>query len=721
MPGIHFDFTAPVLAVLFLLLAGGIAAFWYYRFTIPALSGRARVLLSCLRGSVLALLLLLPTQPLLRLLFTSTHRPTLAILVDNSASMRIVDHGTSRSQVLRSTLHSPALVAASAGADCRYYTFGTSLRALGDPDADTLGLNEKATNLAAALQALRTQKEEHQILAALLITDGAFTLGRNPLYDADDLGIPLFSVGIGDTAEPRDLAITRVDANRIVYSGIPTPVDVIVKSSGFGGQHVEVRLLRGKEELARSSLALESGTRERQVTLSYTPRGAGIVHYTVEVDTLPGEISVSNNRTLFSARTLKSKRHLVLLAGAPSPDVAVLGQTLREEKDITLQSFTERRTGGYYEGMPGKLLLDSADCLVLLDYPSRATPLEQLRRLRATIDARSTPLLFLDGRQLDYARLGLLGAVVPFTAHVYAPSEQYVNPQVVETERLNPLVGLEVPGGAEVWGRLPPLFRTMTTYQAHPEAHTLIEGRTAASPAADPLVLVRSVGRQKSLAVTAYGLWRWRLLVQDDPQAPSFLSAFLSAAVQWLTSPEETRPVRVMPTKEIFVQGEPVEFTGEVYNSLLTPVENARVTISVRTPEGTIPGELRPMGNGRYEGSFEGLPEGEHHFTAEAKHEGSVLGKDSGVVQVGGISLELQDTRSNFALLRLIASRTGGHFFLPSQLTTFDSLLAAQPGFLPRQVHSEEEIELWNWRGTLALLILLLATEWIIRRRKGML
>ena len=229
------------------------------------------------------------------------------------------------------------------------------------------------------------------------------------------------------------------------------------------------------------------------------------------------------------------------------------------------------------------------------------------------------------------------------------------------------------------------------------------------------------MGDRKSLACTAYGLWRWRLLVQDDPRTSDFLGAFLAAAVRWLTAPDEHRPVRVTPAKDMFVQGEPVEFTGQVYDQSARPVDNARVSLQARHGETTAGIELRPLGNGRYEGTLEGLGEGDYSYTATAALDGSSLGTDAGKFSVGGVRLELQDTRPNFALLQLLATRTGGRFLTPDELGSLDSLLGGQKSFASQSVRRTREVELWNWRGLLAAIILLFATEWILRRRAGML
>jgi hypothetical protein len=88
---------------------------------------------------------------------------------------------------------------------------------------------------------------------------------------------------------------------------------------------------------------------------------------------------------------------------------------------------------------------------------------------------------------------------------------------------------------------------------------------------------------------------------------------------------------------------------------------------------------------------------------------------------VGELDLEFQDTRMNVQLLRQLAARTGGEFYLPSELPRLRTALAARASFAPREVRHAHERELRNWPYALALVVLLFAVEWFVRKRHGML
>lgn len=719
MPSIHIGFNiATILVILLVVVACGIS-FYFYRTTLPPVPPFKRRVLTALRSTGLSLVLILLFEPLLRMITTTAQPPTLAVLVDASKSMTIKDRIGDRAEILRALLQRPEL-RPSGNVALRYYTFGGKLGAATAEPPDSLPLVEEATDISSALKSLGDEKDGVNIRAALLLTDGSYNLGQNPVHEAERLGLPLFSIGIGDSSEQKDVLITKVSTNDLVYNETEVPVDITVKSSGFKGERVEVTLFEGTRELGRSLLVLGEGTREYPVRLSYVPEGEGTRRYTVRVSTLEGELTPDNNRKSFFARVLKSKLRILIVGGAPGPDVSILKQTLREENHIEVRALTQRSPSGFYEGPLTVALLDSSDCLMLVGFPTAATASQTLDLIRNAVLQRNLPLLFLDGKGVDYAKLGVLGPALPFTVITPAPTEQYVFFSPSTVQKNHPVLATGAADPA-VWDRLPPLFSKQSAFRAKPEATVLGVVRIQNVVTTEPMILARSIGRQKSLAVMAYGLWRWRLMAQGNPDTEQLLSSFLSNAVRWLTTLEESKPVKVSTTRELYTRGEPVEFVGQVYDASALPVDNAQLRVTVQQEGQEFESLLRSIGNGRYEGTMDGLTEGDYTFRGSASLDGQTLGEDRGRFVVGELNLEFLDTRMNAQLLRQLAFRTGGKYFTPENPGELASALSSLSSFGEREVRDTTELELWNWQYTLSLIITLFAIEWFIRKRSGML
>ena len=721
MPGIHIDFAVATGLAVIIVLAATAAAVFFYRHTLPPVSPGRRLLLTVLRALVLSLLALLLCEPLLRLTSSSTHPPVLALLIDNSKSMTITDRQGSRDSTLRALLSQPVFARLSSRADIRTYLFGTTLRTRTPAGRDTLSLRDDATDIAGALQGLRAESQRVRIDAAVLLTDGSYTLGENPLHDAAELGIPLYTVGIGDSSVQKDLLVSGIAANELVYSGTRAPVQVTIRSAGFGGERVQITLSDGTRELDRTSLLLESGNRQYTAELSYVPEAEGTRRYTVSVSSLPGELTTVNNRRSFTARILKSKLHVLIIAAAPSTDLAVMRQTIAEEKNFTVSSYAAAATGGFSEGTLTPSLIDSADCIVLIGFPAPTVRPATLQMLAQRITSGNKPLFSIGGSNADYRLRTPLDALLPFSAQQSSSAEQLVSVQPSEAQRENPVMNMGPSEGIDGWKRLPPIFKKNAVFTAKPGASVLGFCRVQNVVLAEPLIVSRKENKLKSLAVLGYGIWRWRLMAQGDPLTAQLYSSFITNAIKWLTTVDDSRPVKIITAKESYSQGEPVQFVGQVYDASARPVDDAQVRILATHEGAVLETDLRPIGNGRYEGALEGAGQGEYAFTGTATVNGAALGEDKGRFWVGDLGLEFQDTRMNAELLRQLADRSGGRYLEPGQINDLDAVLASQASFAPNIQRRQQEIELWSWKTALIVLIGLLALEWFLRKRSGML
>jgi len=238
----------------------------------------------------------------------------------------------------------------------------------------------------------------------------------------------------------------------------------------------------------------------------------------------------------------------------------------------------------------------------------------------------------------------------------------------------------------------------------------------------DPIFAVRRRSATRSAALVGAGTWRWKNVPEDLAQFEHYWPSIFSNTVQWLTAREDDRPVRVVPVRDLFDGGEPVQLTGQVYDESLVPVSDASMEVEIHAPDGTVtPYTMNPIGNGRYTLDAGTFPEGTYRYEATARREDVELGSDEGVFAVGALTLEFKETSANAPLMRQIASRSGGRFLDDLSMGDFErDLTAAAGAFAPVVVEQEREIELRRRYIFLAIIIALLGAEWFVRKRSGM-
>ena len=341
MPTLHLSSSFHVLLLLSSFAAAFALAWFSYRITIPPVSRTKRFILIALRGAGLFFLIFLIGEPFLSIIHHTTEQPAVAVLIDNSQSMSIKEITGSRAAILRSVISSDVWNELKSKSAVSFFLFDTKTKEINTLAADSISLNGAETNISQALKSTKKLFAGGNLQATILVTDGNSTVGSDPLYDAEDMGVPVFTVGIGDTSEQKDILIRKVLTNELTYTGNRLPMNVTVHSSGFGGEHVQVTLKSNGKELDQQLLTLETGSREYAVTLSCIPDQEGMQKYTVELSSLPGELTPQNNHQSVFVKVLKSKMQVALIAAVPSEDVAFIRRALESDKNIDLKTFIE--------------------------------------------------------------------------------------------------------------------------------------------------------------------------------------------------------------------------------------------------------------------------------------------------------------------------------------------------------------------------------------------
>ena len=721
MPELHLSILFRFVLLLFAAGCSIMLSLFVYRSTVPPVSSVKRYALISLRSIGLFLLFLLLGEPLLSLVTHSVDQPIIAVLVDNSQSMTIPDRAGRRDGTLKLILRSDVWKKISKDGRLTYSIFDAKARNLSAIADDSLTLKGEETNIADALKSVKQTSATSNLQAVVLITDGNSTIGMNPLYEAEELGVPVFTIGVGDTIEQKDLLIRKVLTNEIAYAGTKVPVNVTVHSAGFGGERVQVSLRNGATILDEKSLTLDIGTHDYLVPLSFVIEKEGMQKFTAEVSNLPEEITPQNNRMNFFMKVLKSKLRVALIAGTPSQDAAFIRRSMASDKNIDITAFIEQNDGRFYENTLNADTIKTFDCVVLVGFPTEHS---NSRTLQMVLDAASVeqPFLIILSRTIDFGKLHTLDPLLPFTVESVASNELQVFATVPETQRNNPILKISTSSNTvEVWSKLPPVFHQQGNFRSKIESEVLATVRLQSIQLADPFIVARKVNKNKSLAVLGYGLWRWNMLSDAGSGADQMLAHFVGNAIHWLTTQEDSRRIRVQSSKHVYTTQDAVEFTAQVYDDNYQPRDNAQIEVHVQNESETSSIVLNSLGSGQYQGEFESLRESEYKFTATVMVNGAAIGSDQGTFSVGGLNAEFIETRMNKSLLQQIAAQTGGRYYDSGNFESFSHDVTMMPSFKPRDISKSAEIEIWNSRWMLALVVFIFALEWLLRKRNGML
>jgi len=712
---------SPWLLVLSLILAGALT-YWSYRATVPTLSAQWRWLLGSLRFASLALICFLLLKPIVRHLNETERPPILAVLVDDTQSMRVVSGGTddTSTQAVRNRLR-PALTPLldDLPGTARVFAFDRELRALSSSPLDSLTFSGARSDLGAALQGVTEALQGENLKGVAVLSDGQYNSGRNPARVADRFSVPVHTITVGDTTRRRDLQVRRVATNDLAYVDTEVPVRMTLGTEDLGGTSTTVSLRQAGTVLDARDVSLPTGTAELSVDLSYRPERAGLQQLTVRASAVDGEATTRNNVRSFSQRVLENKRQVLLLGAAPSPSFAALRRVLDGDANTTVTARVPRKDGSFYGG-PLPDTLDRYDVIVSAGFPSTPVPDDAVQRVARQLQDGTAGLFFLD-RQTDISAWrtyfsDLLPARPQSTRLTF--SEASFAP--VEAERSHPVFQFEETD-LSLFKRLPPLTVPSTAWTPSPDATVLADAVRPALSQNSPLLVVRRRAGQRTAALLGTDTWRWATLSADLQTADPLWPGLVSNLLRWVAIQNDDRQVRVQPASTTFEGDIPVAFTGQVYDGSMTPVSEATVNVTITDSTGTeYPHTMEPLGTGQYELNVGSLPEGTYRYAAVARQAGRSLGRDQGQFSVGALRLEYQQTRANSVLMQQIATRSGGTAYSATEAPTLPADLAASSSFSSTVVTETTEAELWRTSLFLAVILTLLAAEWTLRKRFGL-
>ncbi len=331
-----------------LLLLGGVMlallVVHLYRGQGRRLSPWRRWLMQGAKVAALLLLLAILLEPVLRAERTTPVRSALGVLVDDSLSMGIRDRYLSpearrlvegsaagplldqpqspaRMEILKRLLADPdldPLNALSREFDLKVFRFGEEVEETTPAEIAALEPRSASTDLGSAIRRSLDAFQGRSLSALVLLTDGQHNRGLDPVLAAEAArgqGVRLYAMGFGEPVA-RDLELTHLLAEDVVFADEEVPLYVKLRQSGFAGTTAEVVLHRGEVEMVRRAVTLGEAP-EQTVSLHFTPDLVGTHTYTVELVPQPGELLDTNNQVSKVLRVIDQAIRVLYLEEEP--------------------------------------------------------------------------------------------------------------------------------------------------------------------------------------------------------------------------------------------------------------------------------------------------------------------------------------------------------------------------------------------------------------------
>lgn len=722
---------------LLVILTLALSVYRHARHVLPAWQWALLVSLRTLVLLAVGLVLLRPVR--LEPAPAATGR-TIAVVVDDSRSMRLRgEDAPSRLDQARQIIDGRLLPALAADFEVRRFAFGSALREVSSLDG--LDGSGQSSDLAGVLGRLSERAAAGEFVAVVLVSDGASSTPLDPSTSGGSL--PVFAMGVGEAGAVVDREVRDVVVSDVRLVDSVAEVSATILSHAQGRDTVDVRLLENGRPIEVRAVTLPGRSEQVRERFRVTPTRTSATVYTVEVADGAGELTGENNTSSVFVPAPGPPSPVLVIQGGPGFEHGFLTRMLGKDPGLDVDAVVTKgrnpddeptfyvqgsasRTPHLLNGFPDDPQhLFAYAAVILGNVEAAQLTQQQLAALQAFVERRGGGLAVIGAR--SFGDRGVvaspLGEILPVerrgggasNAAAGGVSRDGTRVALTTTGQSHPLMQVDADATTSMaqWSTLPSMAAATAVGPARPGAETLA---TVAGPGGDPqpLVVVQRIGRGRTLAFTGEGAWRWRMGLPSDNR---LYETFWRQAIRWLAI---EAPARVAVTAASPVVGAPAAISVRVVDEMYEPVDDATVVLRVREPGGasrSVPAVLDAREPGTYRAAFLPPAGGVYAVEAEADRAGRALGRTEVSVLAGGVDPELVDPRRNDALLARLASASGGALLSPDGI---DGLAARVRAAVDVAGTRTIQRDLWHNAWTFLAIVILLGSEWGLRRRWGL-
>jgi len=358
-----------------------------YRIWMGSLPKAFRGWIIALRASLLVVVLLLLFDPRVEWTRKVLMPPRIGIFLDNSLSM--ANHPEASATTVLSQAASIVEWADEHNYQPVILTFGEQLVPKTDLRFEYLP-DERLTDFSLLEEICQTG----DLQAVFLFSDGVATSGMDPSAIASSPRMPIFTLGVGDTATGLDLSILEVHYPLSLLDQEQSTIQVVVRGKNAADKRSRLLIFHEDQLIHSEQIRITSQDYIRSFETSVVGR-LDAPRFRVELMVLPEEANIDNNRREFQIDVLPGRRRITLLTGALSANTPLISQVVKRTQHAAVNHLVFLR--GVWRGDESLFWSTPQDLVVLDNYPTTTLPEGYTDRLLAKLRRDKTPVLVVEG------------------------------------------------------------------------------------------------------------------------------------------------------------------------------------------------------------------------------------------------------------------------------------------------------------------------------------
>jgi hypothetical protein len=704
-----YEFSSKYPAVISIIIIVIAAAASYFSYRKRNLTKFSRTILVSLRSLAISLLLILFIEPSL-LAFINKHPESYnIILIDDSRSNKLpLNAGTKLEQIKEYFSSSGKLQN-----NDKQFVFSSGLKFLPVENSyDSLKGNGYESNISAALKELREVMLDDKVKSVTVISDGNFNAGENPLGMVKLFRCPFNTIGVGDSAQKKDILINRINFNQKAFTKTPVKITILLDAYKCKGESIELNLFREGSKISQKIIPVNSDGFSVESEFEVSEQNPGIVRYQASLNPIKDEVTSRNNSTDFLISYIDNSVKILFISGGPGYDNAIIEPILKRIEDYKVSIYTLKTPNSFYEGQIEQSIYPDLSAIFLLNFPISSVQNEFLNDIAEKIRKFNIPLIFFAGKNTDYQKLSTLDSYLPFSLTKSSSGESTANLQIVSKSENS-----GAPGFGKDLGNLPPVSKNVSGVIQKTGTEVLIIDKSSG----EPVLINRNSKPVNSTAFIGYGFWKWKLDSRGSNEKT--LEKLITGAVSITLNKEKKQRVKLEASKDEFDYMENCIISAQVFDENFNPTQNAILKGRLKGKASNINKDITFVSsNNSYNVNLGTLPADDYIIEAEAEFNNTSLGKDLTRFIVDTTNAEFKTTKSNFAALRQLSENSGGGFYKIDDNKKLNEVMASvtESDINKGEVFVKyERFNLWENKYILLAIVLILSIEWYIKKRSN--
>ena len=690
----NFFSATSVFTFLACLLLGCLYAWILYRGR-KNLTKNLSYALAVLRVVVVTLIAWLLFAPLVKRISYTPEKPIIVLAHDNSISVAQVEPAGFNKQQYQQDLKKLA-EQLSSKYEVKTYSFSDSVKA----GLDFSG-NGKLSNASGLINQLNDELLNRNVGAVIIASDGIFNRGGNPLYELGQIKAPVYTIAMGDTIPKRDVLIANVNYNNLVYLDNEFTLDIQVQAYESKGETTQLSVAENGKKLKEENIAINTNGFVKDVQVKLKANKIGIQKYTIDVSTVKNEITTKNNSQTIFVEVIDARQKVLIAGSAPHPDIATLKQAIELNKhyEVTVALADDLNA----------VDVNKYSLAVLYQLPGSTNAATALIH---KLQEANVSLWYVMGAQSNIGAFNQVQKSLNLSRANGSVQEVFPYPDANFTafnldanslKQLNDYDPLQVP------------FANVSINGSYTAAFNQRIGRVNTQ---NPLLFFMNDNGKKIGFLLGEGIWKWKLEEAKNENNFPLVNELISKTIQYLSVKDDKRKFKAYSSKNTYEENESVILNATLYNDAYEPVNTPEVKVQLKNAEGKVFNYTFSKFGAAYRLDAGTLPQGNYTYIASTGL-GDKKYTAAGAFYVNALIAEYQQTTANHQLLYTMAQQTNGKMVMPANLLSLVDEIEKSGQVKTISYEDRKYEELISLKWLFALILILLSTEWFLRKRNG--